>query len=362
MSKILVTGGAGYIGSHVVLALNRAGHETVVLDNLSAGRASAVLPPARLVVGDLADRAALARLFRREKFDAIIHLAASVVSPESVEKPVLYYENNAGNTISLVRLALEFGVSRFIFSSSASVYGQAPEGSLAEDAPLAPTTPYGRSKLMSEWAITDAAAANPGFRYLILRYFNVAGADPQCRIGQSSPNATHLVKKVCRAILGLDKRLVVYGTDYDTPDGTCIRDYIHVCDLADVHVSALGHLDRGKSSGVFNCGYGRGVSVLEVVRAARKAGGIDFKVEHGPRRPGDVPRLTADTSRFESEFGWKPRYDDLEMIIGTALRWEIKLQTRGRCRGLEDWNRCAAEQALNLVRPPGKAANTWAAT
>ncbi len=320
--KVLVTGGAGYIGSHTVLELCSAGHEVVVFDDLSTGVSGAVLPPARLVEGRLADKQLLEALLLQESFDAIIHFAASIVVPESMSKPLKYYTNNTVNTIGLVDLAVRHGINRFVFSSTAAVYGMPDRVPIRESAPLNPINPYGRSKLMSEQVIQDASLAHPEFRHCILRYFNVAGADPEGRLGQNTPRATHLVKLATQTALGCRDCLTIFGTDYPTPDGTCIRDYIHVSDLARVHVLALDHLSRGTPSCVFNCGYGHGYSVREVVAAVQRVSGKSFCVVEGDRRPGDPPALVADITDFSSTFGWRPHYDDIDTIVRTALEWE----------------------------------------
>ncbi len=326
MSKILVTGGAGYIGSHTTLALSEAGHEVVVYDNLSTGRAEAVIPPARLVVGDLAETDRLSGLMRRENFSAILHFAGSIVVPESVENPLKYYRNNTNNTTELIGLAVRHGIPRFIFSSTAAVYGMPEVIPVTEDTPTQPINPYGRTKLMSEWVIEDTAAAHPQFSYVILRYFNVAGADPKGRIGQSTPNATHLIKVAAQAALGRREALHIFGTDYDTPDGTCIRDYLHVTDLAAAHVLSLGHLEAGGPSGIFNCGYGHGYSVREIVEAVKRASGVDFSVVESPRRAGDPPALVSNPARIRSTMGWQPSHDDIDGIALSAYAWEKRLE------------------------------------
>jgi UDP-glucose 4-epimerase len=326
--KTLVTGGAGYIGSHVARQLAEAGHDVVVLDDLSTGHRWAVLH-GELVVGDLGDPETLDGLFAAHRFDAVLHFAARIVVPESVRDPLKYFGNNTRNTLGLLERCARDGVERFVFSSTAAVYG-IPEGGMAdEDAPLAPISPYGASKMMSERMLIDLAAASP-LRYAILRYFNVAGADPESRIGQATPGATHLVKVACEAALGRRPAMTVYGDDYDTPDGTCIRDYIHVEDLADAHLRALDHLAGDGPSRILNCGYGRGHSVREVVEAVRRVSGDDFSVEAGPRRPGDPPRLVARSERIRDELGWEPRYDDLDLIVRTALDFEAALASRTR--------------------------------
>lgn len=329
MNKILVTGGAGYIGSHTTLALLHAGYDVVVVDNLSTGRAEAVLPPARLVRADLADQIAINKLLSEGNFSAIIHFAASIVVPESVENPLLYYKNNTVNTTLLVDQAIAHGISRFIFSSTAAVYGIPEQSFVREDDPVDPINPYGRSKLMDEWIIEDAARAHPNFSHVSLRYFNVAGADPQGRLGQSFPNATHLIKVACQTALGVRESLHIYGTDYPTPDGTGVRDYIHVSDLADVHVQALKFLEAGNRSATLNCGYGHGYSVREIIDTVRKVSQVNFPVVESPRRAGDPAALVADSSRLSQEFHWKPRFDNIETIVSTALSWEQKLKTQG---------------------------------
>ncbi|MFP4167778.1 MAG: UDP-glucose 4-epimerase GalE [Desulfonatronovibrionaceae bacterium] len=322
MSKILVTGGAGYIGSHTALALIRAGYEVVVYDNLSTGKKEAVLPPARLEIGDLGDIERLDRLLRRERFRAIIHFAASIIVPESVTKPLKYYQNNTSKTIGLVDLAVKNCVPEFVFSSTAAVYGVPETVPVNESAPLDPINPYGRSKLMNEWVLRDAHKAHPDFRYAILRYFNVAGADPEGRLGQETPNATHLIKVACQAALGQREVLPVYGTDYPTRDGTGERDYIHVSDLANVHVKALEYLEGGNQSRIFNCGYGHGYTVREIIEAVREVSGKELNVKEMPRRPGDPARLIADPSRLSAETDWRPRLNDIRRIVANALDWE----------------------------------------
>ncbi len=321
--RILVTGGAGYIGSHVARQLVEAGDRVVVFDNLSTGRREAVLG-GELVVGDLADEKALAAVFRKWQFDAVLHFAGSIVVPDSIARPIEYYDNNTVNTLRLIRLCTEHGVNRFVFSSTAAVYGEPPGGVASEATPKAPINPYGRSKLMSEWALADVATVS-SFRYIALRYFNAAGADLEARIGQSFPRATHLIKVACEAALAKRPSITVYGSDYDTPDGTCIRDYIHVEDLARAHLDAIDYLVAGGASLVLNCGYGRGYSVREVLARVKEVSGVDFPVIEGERRPGDPPRLIANSTHVREVLGWTPRHDDLDTIVSTALAWEKKL-------------------------------------
>jgi UDP-glucose 4-epimerase len=321
--KILVTGGAGYIGSHMVRTLGEQGHEVVVYDNLSTGYRESVLY-GKLVVGDLADTAALDALFTKEKFDAIAHFAAHIVVDESVREPIKYYRNNFVNALNLIETCVRHKVDRFIFSSTAAVYGIPDRVPVTEGALLLPINPYGASKRMVEQVLQDVSHASK-FRYVALRYFNVAGADPRSRIGQKYKDATHLITVSLRTALGLRKELKVFGTDYETPDGTCIRDYIHVDDLIHAHVLALEHLSRNGGSRIFNCGYGHGYSVKEVVEEVKRVTGIDFPVNETDRREGDPPALVADSSLIRKELGWKPGYDDLAFIIKTAWDWEKKL-------------------------------------
>ena len=324
--KVLVTGGAGYIGSHMVRTLGEKGHEVVVYDNLSTGYRESVLH-GRLLVADLADAATLDALFTEEKFDAVAHFAAHIVVDESVREPIKYYRNNVGNALTLIETCLRHKVHRFIFSSTAAVYGIPERVPVTEDALLLPINPYGASKRMVEQVLQDVSHAS-GLRYVALRYFNVAGADPETRLGQKYKDATHLITVSLRAALGLRKELKIFGTDYETPDGTCIRDYIHVDDLIDAHVLALDHLSHGGTSRVFNCGYGHGYSVREVVTEVKRVTGIDFPVQETGRREGDPPILVADSAMIRRELGWTPRYDDLAFIIKTAWDWEKKLHGR----------------------------------
>jgi len=318
--KLLVTGGAGYIGSHVVRHLLEAGHDVVVYDNLSTGYRDAV-GRAELVEADLADQDRLRAVFDAHRFDGVLHFAAHIVVPESVADPIKYYRNNTRNTLNLLEVCAEAGTRFFVFSSTAAVYGIPDVASVAEDAPLDPINPYGASKMMSERMLMDLGAASD-LRYVSLRYFNVAGADPEGRMGQATPDATHLIKVACQAALGQRDGITVFGTDYDTTDGTCIRDYIHVEDLAAAHVRALDYLETGGESQVLNCGYGRGYSVLEVLEAVKRASGVDFPVHLGPRRAGDPPALTADATRIREILDWHPHHDNLDHIVQNALAWE----------------------------------------
>ncbi len=324
---VLVTGGAGYIGSHMTHALADRGEDVIVLDNLSTGFDWAVAPAATLVVGDIGDADLLRKLFATHDIDAIVHFAGSIVVPESVENPLKYYENNTAKTRTLIAEAVRAGVPRFIFSSTAAVYGIPAENPAREETPTAPINPYGRSKLMTEWMLEDTAYAH-NLAYVALRYFNVAGADPKGRTGQSTPEATHLIKVACQTALGQREKMFIFGDDYDTPDGTCIRDYIHVTDLIDAHVRALEYLREGGGSTVLNCGYGHGYSVREVIDTVKKVSGVDFPVEVAPRRAGDPPALVAAADRIRETLGWQPRLDDLEEIVASALAWEERLQRR----------------------------------
>ena len=325
--KILVTGGAGYIGSHMVRTLGeKGGHDIVVLDNLSTGNRDSLLF-GRLVVADLSDVLRLDELFRAEHFDAVVHFAAHIVVEESVREPVKYYRNNFANALNLMEMCVRYRVNRFIFSSTAAVYGIPEAVPVTEDATLLPINPYGSSKLMVEQALRDVSLSSD-FRYVALRYFNVAGADPHARIGQSYKEATHLITLSLRTALGLREQLDVFGTDYDTADGTCVRDYIHVDDLVETHMLALDYLSSGHESRVFNCGYGHGYSVREVVEKVKQVTGVNFRVNETARRLGDPPSLIADASRIRSELGWRPAHDDLEYIIKTAWEWEKKLHSK----------------------------------
>jgi UDP-glucose 4-epimerase len=324
---VLVTGGAGYIGSHMVLELVDAGERVVVLDNLSTGFRWAIAEQATLVVGDTGDQSLVSRLIRQHRIEAIIHFAASVVVPDSVRDPLGYYLNNTANSRALIECAISHGVQHFIFSSTAAVYGNPAESPVSEDAPTQPISPYGWSKLMTEIMLRDAAKAH-GLNYVILRYFNVAGADPRCRTGQSSVGATHLIKVAVETALGLRPKLEVFGLDYPTPDGSCIRDYIHVSDLTRAHSDALRQLRSGNSSRKLNCGYGHGFSVLEVIETVKRVSGVDFKVENAARREGDPARIIANSQQARTVLGWEPRYDNLATIVTHALAWEQNLIRR----------------------------------
>ena len=320
--RIFVTGGAGYIGSHVVKALGKEGHELLVYDNLSTGHEWAVLS-GRLLRGDLADRTAIREALRDFRPEAVMHFAASIQVEESVREPLAYYRNNVIHTLNLLEAMRETGTARFLYSSTAAVYGIPETIPVDERAPLRPINPYGASKVMVEQILADLAAASD-FRYCALRYFNVAGADPEGRIGQAYRNPTHLITRALKTAKGESPKLSIYGTDYPTPDGTCVRDYIHVDDLASAHLSALDRLMRTGETEIMNCGYGHGYSVREVVDIAKKVTGVDFPVEETGRRVGDPPALVADSRRIRELTGWKPLHDDLEFIIRTAWEWEKK--------------------------------------
>jgi len=323
MRKIFVTGGAGYIGSHIVKALGEKGYDVLTYDNLSSGNEWAVLY-GKLFIGDLADKDAVRKAIQDFKPDAVMHFAASIVVPESVKKPLKYYRNNTVNTLNLLDIMEEEGLSKFIFSSTAAVYGIPESIPVNEDMLMNPINPYGTSKMMAECILEDLSSAYDDFRYVSLRYFNVAGADYQGRIGQAYRESTHLITRALKTAKGEFEKLQIFGTDYTTPDGTCIRDYIHVDDLADAHLSAVEYLIQGGKSDIFNCGYGHGYSVREVVETARKVTGIDFQTEETGRREGDPVVLIADSSKIKRVLKWQPRYDDLEYIIKTAWEWEKK--------------------------------------
>ena len=325
--SVLVTGGAGYIGSHMVLELLAGGEDVIVLDNLSTGFRWAVAKPAELVIGDIGDQDLVATLIKRNKVNSIIHFAGSIVVPESVAQPLAYYHNNTVKSRALIEAAVNGGVPHFIFSSTAAVYGNPKFAPVAEDAPLTPMSPYGSSKLMTEIMLRDASNAY-GLKAVALRYFNVAGADPQGRTGQSTPRATHLIKIACETALGKRGHMDVFGTDYETPDGTCVRDYIHVADLASAHAAALKYLRDGGATDAFNCGYSKGYSVLEVIEAVTRVSGKKIDARRSPRRPGDPARIVAGSDKIREHLGWKPKHDDLDLIVSHALAWEAQLGPR----------------------------------
>jgi UDP-glucose 4-epimerase len=326
---ILVTGGAGYIGSHMVHELIDAGEKVVVLDNLVTGFDWAVAESAPLIIGDTGDQPLVSSIIAEHGVEAIIHFAASTVVPESVAEPLSYYRNNTVNSRALIETAVKGGVKHFIFSSTAAVYGNPERMPVKEEAPTVPMSPYGWSKLMTETMLRDAGFAH-GLGYVILRYFNVAGADPKLRTGQSTRHATHLIKVATEAALGQRAKVDVFGTDYPTPDGTGIRDYIHVSDLARAHSDALRHLRAGGESLTLNCGYGHGFSVLEVIDTVKRVSGVDFRVDTAPRRPGDPAQVVAAADKARALLGWRPQLDDLTTIVAHALAWQKKLVTRNR--------------------------------
>lgn len=321
--SILVTGGAGYIGSHVVRQLGERGERVVVLDNLSTGFRSAVTK-GELIVGDTGDKTLVERILSEQRIETVMHFAAHTIVPESVSNPLKYYGNNTCSTRSLLQCCDAAGVKHFVFSSTAAVYG-IPEGGIAsEQSPTQPINPYGTSKLMSEWMLRDLGAAS-ALRYIVLRYFNVAGSDPGGRIGQSTINGTLLTKVACEAAVGKREQVGIFGTDFPTPDGTGVRDYIHVEDLASAHVKALEYLRAGGASQTLNCGYGHGYSVREVVAMVNKLNGTPIKTQEGPRRAGDPPALIAKAERVREVLGWQPQYDDLAAIVKSQLAWEKRL-------------------------------------
>ena len=321
---VLVTGGAGYIGSHMVLALAEAGESVVVIDNLSTGFSTSLPEGVPLFIGDAADENLVEGVIAAHGVESIVHFAGSVVVPDSMRDPLAYYRNNTMTTRSLLNAAVKCGVNRFIFSSTAAVYGNPERMPVTEDAPTRPLSPYGSSKLMTEIMLHDVAAAH-GMNYVVLRYFNVAGADPLSRIGLSTAGATHLLKIAVEAATGQRAKIDVFGTDYPTPDGSAIRDFIHVSDLAQAHRAALSYLRVGGQSTTLNCGYGRGYSVLETIEAVRRVSGRNFAVQTAPRRPGDIMTMIADTGRIGTTLDWTPQYTDLETIAAHALAWEEKL-------------------------------------
>jgi len=321
---ILVTGGCGYIGSHVVRQLSESGRRVVVYDNLSTGFRDALIHGEELIVGDLSDSATLDAAFVKHGFTTVLHFAAAIIAPESVALPLKYYGNNTRNTLGLLEACVRHRVRRFIFSSTAAVYGFPDGGVASEETALAPINPYGTSKLMSEWMLRDTSAAH-GMKYVALRYFNVAGADPQARMGQRTPEATHLIKVACQAALGMRASVGIYGTDYPTPDGTGVRDYIHIEDLASAHLHALDYLEKGGEPTAMNVGYGRGSSVREVLGLVREISGVDFTVIEAERRPGDPASLVAQAAKIGTLTDWLPKHDSLRTIVADAWRWESKL-------------------------------------
>ncbi len=323
---ILVTGGAGYIGSHVVRQLGEAGHRVVVLDNLSTGFKESVLH-GELIIGNTGDQPLVSQILKDHDIGAVLHFAANIVVPESVSDPMKYYGNNTCNTHNLLDCCQKAGVAHFIFSSTAAVYGIPDELPASEETPLVPINPYGTSKLMSEWMLRDLATACD-LNYVVLRYFNVAGANIEGQIGQSTPQATHLIKVACEVATGARKQVAIFGTDYPTEDGTGVRDYIHVDDLASAHLKALDYLRAGGESTTLNCGYGSGFSVREVLNAVEKCHGSPIKIVEEPRRAGDPPALIAAASKIRAILGWQPQHNDLTLIAQTALDWEKKIQAK----------------------------------
>jgi len=324
MAKILLTGGAGYIGSHVLKHLLKANHEIVIIDNLSTGRKESVLG-GKLIIADLADHDLMEQIFQEENFDACMHFAASIKVPESLQNPLSYYQNNTINSHSLINLCEKYHVNKFIFSSTAAVYGNPTTEKITEEHQLNPISPYGRTKLMTEWMLKDIVHSNQNFKYISLRYFNVSGADVDGEIGQCFPGATHLIKKACQVAHGQEQKMQIFGDDYQTKDGTCIRDFIHVDDLAMAHCLCLEHLLNNGKSEVFNCGYGHGYTVNEVIDVIKKVSGRDFQTEIVGRRIGDAKIVISNPAKLKAKLNWAPKYDDLELICRTAFEWEKKL-------------------------------------
>ncbi|SMF75243.1 UDP-glucose 4-epimerase GalE [Pseudobacteriovorax antillogorgiicola] len=324
-SSILVTGGCGYIGSHVVRQLSECGYQVVIIDNLSTGSKENLIYDEKLVVGDISDSKLVESVFSQYRFDAVFHFAASIIVPESVKMPLKYYRNNTVNSINIFDACIRYGVNKIVFSSTAAVYGENELLQVTEDSPLNPTNPYARSKLMDEYVLSDMRAALPNLSYVILRYFNVAGSDLLGRIGPRNPNATHLIKVACEAALGIRDKVTIFGTDYPTHDGTCIRDYIHVEDLAKAHLESYRYLRDGGDSIVLNCGYGRGLSVREVLKAVELAHRKPIKVSEGYRRIGDVSSVIANSNRIKKLLNWRPVYEDISSIVESAYHWEKKL-------------------------------------
>jgi UDP-glucose 4-epimerase len=328
---VLVTGGAGYIGSHMVHALVDAGERVAVVDNLSTGFSDLIPPDVPLFIGDAGDENLVTGVIDSQGVDAIIHFAGSIIVPESVRDPLGYYRNNTMTTRNLLNAAVSRNIDKFIFSSTAAVYGNPEQMPVGEDAPTRPLSPYGTSKLMTEIMLHDVAAAHH-MRFVVLRYFNVAGADPKGRCGIAAPNATHLLKVAVEAATGARQKFDVFGADYPTADGTCIRDLIHVTDLAQAHLAALSYLRAGGASTTLNAGYGHGYSVLEVIAAVQRVSGREFAVEEAPRRPGDIMTMIADASRIRTTLNWTPQFDNLETIASHALAWEEKLEQQRQQR------------------------------
>jgi UDP-glucose 4-epimerase len=324
---VLVTGGAGYIGSHVTYALLDRGERVAVLDNLSTGVRAQVGEAAAFYQGEVTDTALVGKILKEQSVDSVIHFAGSIVVPESVAEPLRYYANNTIASRTLIEVCIDNDVKHFIFSSTATVYAETAPQPLAEDSPKGPISPYARSKLMTEWMLEDTSRAHPGFRHIVLRYFNVAGADPQGRTGQSTPKATHLIKRASQVALGRVPCLDVFGTDYPTPDGTGVRDYIHVSDLASAHLLALDALREGAEPTSYNCGYGRGSSVREVIDGVESVTGRKLPVRESARRAGDPPALIADPTRLKTVLGWQAKHDDLQEIIRSALEWERRFNS-----------------------------------
>ena len=323
-TAVMVTGGAGYIGSHVVLALRTAGWDVVVIDDLSTGSRDLIPADVPLVVGDIADQELVRATLREHNCVGVMHFAGAIVVPESVSNPLKYYKQNVSASRDLIEVCVEEDIGAFVFSSTASVYGAPKVLPVDENSPTQPESPYGASKLMTEWMLRDVSAAS-NLKTAILRYFNVAGADPDGRSGQTLKDATHLIKVACQTVTGFRDHMTIYGDDYDTPDGTCLRDYIHVSDLADAHVLALDYILREQKNLLVNCGYGHGFSVREVVDTVCKVAGEELPVSIGARRPGDVPCIIATSEMIREVLDWTPKYDDIELIVRTALDWERKL-------------------------------------
>lgn len=325
--NVLVTGGAGYIGSHIVRDLNDAGYNPIVYDNLSTGNRASVLY-GEFIEGDISDKELVAKTISKFKIKSVIHFAASIVVEESVKDPFKYYNNNSVNSLKLIETCIEEGIENFVFSSTAAIYGTPEKLPITEEDKLAPINPYGKSKLVTEMVLKDISNAVENFNYIALRYFNVAGADRGGKIGQDYEKPTHLITLALRAALGDYPGLKVFGTDYSTLDGTAVRDYIHIDDLSNAHILALSHLQKEKKSNIFNCGYGKGSSVFEVVRSVKKITGIDFDVKNSPRRDGDPPNLVADSSKIRKFLGWIPKYDDIDFIVKSAWEWEKTLKQK----------------------------------